>query len=120
MTNKTPAEYLALPGFKPMDHQVRVTNDTADVNSYALFWEMGAGKTAEEIMRYRWKCVKEDGLIKWLIVCPIIVMENWKREILKFSKIPASQIQIVNGINPKSKAKKKTSNMKIKLQQFQN
>ena len=107
-------------GLAPMKHQVRVLDATADVNSFCLFWEMGAGKTAGEIFRYRWKCTKSNRLLKLLIVCPLIVMENWKKEFAKFSNIPMSQIQIVNGINPKSKAKKKTSSMKIKLEQFKN
>lgn len=113
-----PSKILDYPLFPPMQHQSNTLDETANVKAYALFWGCGAGKSCGEILRYRWKCATEDRLIKWLIVCPLVVMENWKREIAKFSKIPASAIQIVNGIKENSRAKKKVSSMKVKLEQF--
>lgn len=79
-----------------------------------------SGKTFEEIARYRYKCFLNNRLLRCLIICPLVVMENWKREIVMFSKIPESAIQVVNGISDKSRAKKKSSSMKIKLQQLDN
>jgi len=48
---------------------------------------MGTGKTRTGVEILRRKCAKEGRLLRTLILCPPIVVKNWKREFNIFSKI---------------------------------
>jgi SNF2 family DNA or RNA helicase len=65
---------------------------------------MGVGKTCAtiQVLRHRYS---EAGHIKnTLILAPLIVLENWRREILMFSKIPDRAITVLHGTGKKRKA----------------
>jgi SNF2 family DNA or RNA helicase len=63
----------------------------------ALFFEVGTGKTLTSIMILRDIFHKHNKIEKTLIFCPPIVIENWRRELAKFSKIPKSKIVALTG-----------------------
>ncbi len=72
---------------KPWDHQLKAINTAKDRRYFALFFEMGTGKTmtAINILRH-W--FMQDGYIKnSLILCPPIVIDQWAEEFEKHSNI---------------------------------
>jgi len=56
-------------------------------DNYALFFEMGTGKTATAIALARLKMVEMGGAQNTLIVCPKIVVKQWGAEINRWSKL---------------------------------
>lgn len=81
---------------KPLwNHQVHAIR-VAEVNpDLGLLMEMGTGKTRTmiEILRRRYAAVNR--LRKTLILCPIIVCENWNAEFKLYSKINPSDILVL-------------------------
>lgn len=61
---------------QPFEHQLQVFNKIKDLSYYALFHEMGTGKTKLLIDLIRYK-----RLFPVLIVAPNSVIYNWKKEI---------------------------------------
>lgn len=59
---------------------------------FALFMEPGTGKTATTINILRKVYSKEKVLLPTLVLCPPVVISNWKAEILKYSKIKKERI----------------------------
>jgi len=81
---------------------------------------MGTGKTKTTIEILRMKCNQERRALKTLIVCPLVVMENWKREILTHSFIEENKIQIVDGCTKPNGKKLKNATKNLRLDQLQN
>lgn len=52
-----------------------------------MIWEMGTGKTRTAIDVLRTRFAEQKRVMRTLILGPIIVVENWKREIAKYSRI---------------------------------
>ena len=87
---------------KLWDHQQRgVENALAAGDGYAFFFEQGTGKTLTTITTLRAWMNEEKRVIPTLILCPPIVVENWKREIAKFSKIPSDRVICLRGTGKK-------------------
>lgn len=65
---------------EPWKHQLKSINVAKDRDFYGLFFEMGCGKTATaiNILRHWWTA--EGAPMPTLILCPLIVKENWRRE----------------------------------------
>jgi SNF2 family DNA or RNA helicase len=61
--------------------------NSADKDQYAFFYEMGAGKTATAINAFRYKCYRAKRLLRCIVFCPPIVVENWRREFKAHSTI---------------------------------
>lgn len=68
-------------------HQKDALQRTSSKDEFAFFFEMGTGKTATTVNALRLKYLKHDKLLKTLILCPPIVIENWKREFKMHSKV---------------------------------
>ena len=105
------------PNIPPLwAHQKNIIDyvDTFNVAHYSLLHDMGTGKTrtAIEIMRNRF--IKEDKILKTLIIGPLATIQSWKREILDYSNIPEKMISVVNGI----KEGKKTITLATKKEQL--
>ena len=68
----------------PWNHQKKDVDriHKEHIKSFALFYDMGAGKTKTAIDIARSIYLRHDRLLKTLIICPIVVVENWKREFL--------------------------------------
>jgi SNF2 family DNA or RNA helicase len=82
---------------QPWKHQLEAIDRARDVNEFALFFEMGAGKTMTAINILREKCNRERKLLRTLILCPPIVIPNWRDEWLKNSKIEKKDIILLQG-----------------------
>lgn len=83
-------------------HQKEASDIAKSRDYYAFLFEVGTGKTCAAITTLRYKYAENKRLLPTLILCPIIVMENWKREILANSKIKPLQI-----ITPQGPGKKR-------------
>lgn len=80
---------IPLPAsFTPYDWQVRAHRKFVDdkLDSFVDLADVGTGKTADTITRLRYLRHTEfkDG-IKVLVICPGVVIYNWKNEIQKYS-----------------------------------
>jgi len=83
---------------KPWDHQRLAASRAAlSPDGYGFFFEVGAGKTKTLIDTLRYKYMKSGGIVRTLIFGPVIVLENWKREIIFHSKITEDSIRILSG-----------------------
>lgn len=98
IVNKLPVDFKF--NIQPFDHQKKAMSLCYHRKSFALFMEMGTGKTKciVDLMGY-WK----DYLINTpaLIVCPVSVMDNWKNEIKKNQ--PEVTCVVLSGSSAKKK-----------------
>lgn len=79
-------------------HQSDAIETASRRNNYALFFEQGTGKTVTAIRILEEKCRQQDvPLLPTIILCPPIVIDNWKRELLLYSRFPAEQIVTLKG-----------------------
>lgn len=65
---------------EPWPHQRAAVRAGAHMDGYALFWEMGTGKTKAAIDIARWRMANR-GLQHVLVIAPNEVIYNWKREV---------------------------------------
>jgi len=65
---------------KPWDHQLRAIEMASRERDFALFMQMGTGKTGASINILRHHFYKNSRILRTLILCPIIVCTNWRRE----------------------------------------
>jgi SNF2 family DNA or RNA helicase len=80
------------------NHQRKAITRADEIPNLALFFQQGTGKTGTTIRILANKYNHGKRLRRTLIVCPIIVLENWKREFAKFCpKLPQEKIFIVHG-----------------------
>lgn len=71
------------------EHQRSAIERAVALDHFALFLPMGTGKTRTAIeIAARW-CNQERRVLRGIIFCPPIVVENWVREIRKYSKLGA-------------------------------
>jgi len=70
-----------------------------DKNSkgFALFMEMGTGKTATTVNIIRALFGLRKRVLRTIIFCPPVVRENWKREFAMHSKIDPKKIIVLEG-----------------------
>ena len=81
---------------KPLwNHQVEAIKKAHTIPNLFLGMEMGTGKsrTAIEILRRRFA---ENGqILKTLIISPVIVCDNWKKEWAMYSKVNQNDIVVL-------------------------
>lgn len=70
----------------PWKHQLDIIDKAVPLPSYALFAEMGTGKTATTINILRHKYYHTRRLMRTMVFCPPVVRTNWKREFEAHSK----------------------------------
>jgi SNF2 family DNA or RNA helicase len=83
--------------YKLWAHQIEGIRRSLEQDTFALFFEVGTGKSATAI---RSLCERMNLLrrnLRVLVFCPPVVCVNWKREFAKFSDIDQSKIQVLNG-----------------------
>jgi SNF2 family DNA or RNA helicase len=78
-------------------HQVDAIRVAENARDLALFMEMGCGKSRTMIEILRRKYASNNRVMRTLILSPIIVCENWKREFALYSKIPDKYILTLTG-----------------------
>lgn len=73
-------------------HQKDGLQRALGTNHLGLFWEPGTGKTrmTVEILRTIYNVSK--AILPTLILCPKVVISNWKSEIMRFSGVPGARI----------------------------
>jgi SNF2 family DNA or RNA helicase len=64
----------------PWKHQLEAMERAEGLFHFGLFFEMGTGKTGTAINILRQKCNTAGSLLRTLIFCPPVVIENWKKE----------------------------------------
>jgi len=81
---------------KPKDdlwaHQRQAVERAKELDYYALFFEPGTGKTATTIHMVRNKFNTHKQVLPTFILCPPVVVSNWKNEWAKFSKVSPDKI----------------------------
>jgi len=82
---------------QPWAHQLAAITRARDYDGFALFFEMGCGKSSTLVNILRERYTKNGGLYKTLIICPIIVVENWRREFIAHSHILPKKIITLTG-----------------------
>jgi len=92
---------LEYPGNSPWKHQgtaiEKGVRKMIESGGYALLMEMGTGKTFTSITIMRHLFKHEKRLLRTMVFCPPVVRENWRREILQNSKIPANRVHVLDG-----------------------
>lgn len=83
------------------DHQKRAIEKAASLGQYGFLFEPGTGKTRTAIETLRHLYTQHGKILKTLILAPPIVLENWRAEFGKFSKIPSKEIVILSGAEKK-------------------
>lgn len=94
-------------------HQEEAIERAKSQNSFGLFMDMGVGKTATAIHILRWKYLYADRILKTLVFCPRIVLDNWAHEFKLNSNIPQHEIKILTGSAKKRLELLKNSPAKI-------
>ena len=82
---------------KPWQHQEDVLRLAAGKKNFGLFMEVGTGKTFTCILLSRFQMHHRKRTMKTLILCPPIVVQNWKAEWLGASKFTDKQILCATG-----------------------
>lgn len=82
---------------EPWAHQKAAIETARGRSEFALFFEVGTGKTATLIHILREIFNAKGKLLNTLILCPPIVIENWRREWLANSEIKPSQLSCLSG-----------------------
>lgn len=85
-------------------HQERALQLNEQRDHYALFFEMGTGKSRTVIEIIKEKFKKEGGILPTLILCPAVVVPNWKNEFQLYSGIDTSQLIPLSGPGAKRAA----------------
>lgn len=90
---------MSRPKYKiqPWPHQLEAIERARDVDHFALLFEQGCGKTSTMVNILREKFAREKKTLRTLILCPPIVVENWRREILAHSYIDEKLIYTLTG-----------------------
>lgn len=77
--------------------QKKIYDRFKDSDNAALLCDMGVGKTPMciSILRYRYSTIGD--VAPTVIFCPVIVLQNWKKELTTWTNIAPSNIGIVKG-----------------------
>jgi SNF2 family DNA or RNA helicase len=79
------------------EHQKKTIALAKDLPSFGLLHDAGVGKTRTMIEILRYKCAKAGKLLRTLVLCPQVVMPNWRAEISKYSKIDPDDVILLKG-----------------------
>lgn len=82
---------------KLWDHQKRAVEKARGQKGFALFFEMGTGKTATTIHIVRDIYNEQKRLLRTLVLCPPIVIRNWKKEFQMHSKVKPQNVVCLTG-----------------------
>ena len=90
---------------QPWQHQLDCIEKARAHDDFALFLEMGTGKSGTLINILREKFNTSKRVMRTLILCPPIVIKNWGEEWQKHSKMPRDRVVLLTGPG-KSRVKK--------------
>jgi SNF2 family DNA or RNA helicase len=72
---------------KPWAHQLDAIKRAEDLTHFGFLFEPGTGKTLTAINSLRVKFLQNKRLLRTIVFCPQIVIENWKKEFAMHSKV---------------------------------
>lgn len=78
-------------------HQNQGVERAKSLDHFAYFFDPGTGKSGTVINTLRWKMLYRGRLLRTLILCPPIVVPNWKDEWAKHSKVSPADILLLTG-----------------------
>jgi SNF2 family DNA or RNA helicase len=82
-------------------HQQEAVDLALNKGSFAFLMDPGTGKTLTTIECLKFQYNKAKVILPTLIICPLIVIENWADELKRFSKIPHKKILPLYGTSKK-------------------
>lgn len=88
---------MGMGQYKLWAHQREGVRRSLEQNSFALFYDVGTGKTATAIRSLCERMNREKKSFRTFILAPPIVLINWRREFAKFSDVDSSRIQVLSG-----------------------
>jgi SNF2 family DNA or RNA helicase len=77
----------------PWKHQLTALEMSKEQRDFALFQEMGTGKSYTAVLIARWKMHTHGGAMKVLVVTPLITLDNWVREWTEHSALKARALK---------------------------
>lgn len=83
--------------FKLMEHQRDAVWRSQFEKDLFLAWDMGVGKSCATIQMIRARSAEKGRLCRTLILAPLIVLKNWKKEIGMFSNIDQKTVHVLEG-----------------------
>jgi SNF2 family DNA or RNA helicase len=83
------------------EHQKTALEKSKSIPNLGLFFDLGTGKTRTMIEILTHLYTNKGRVMKTLIFGPSVVVENWKREILRFSNIEEVDILCLQGTGKK-------------------
>lgn len=83
--------------FTLMKHQKDAIFQSSLKPDMFLAWEMGTGKTCTTVQMLRARSAEKGKLCRTLILAPLIVLKNWKKEIGMFSNIDQKSVHVLEG-----------------------
>lgn len=87
---------------KPMwKHQVEGCQRAALLPGFAFFWEMGCGKSRALIETLRFRFNQQGRVLRTVIFCPPLVIENWRNEWRMYTKLDPKKIVLLHGAGKK-------------------
>lgn len=84
-------------GNKPWEHQVQAITMSHGKDGFGFFMEPGCGKTFTAINSVRLDCAKAGRMMRILVIAPVIVLENWRKEFGMFSKFDKKKVVVLHG-----------------------
>lgn len=82
---------------EPWKHQLATMFESEKKRDYALFHEIGTGKTLTACLIARRKMWLAKSSMRVLVLCPPIVLKNWRDEWLRSSKFTESEVAYTTG-----------------------
>lgn len=81
----------------PWKHQLQAIERFKNATECGLLFEQGTGKTPTAINLCRHKYLQNERILSTFVMCPLTVVENWKREFLKHSYLKETDILCLKG-----------------------
>lgn len=85
---------------QPWKHQLDIIERAMDLPEYAIFADMGTGKTATAINILRHKFIKHKRIMRTMIFCPPVVRRQWAGEFDAHSKV-SDMVRVLEGAGKK-------------------
>jgi SNF2 family DNA or RNA helicase len=82
---------------KPWAHQAEAITRAEALDEFALFFDVGTGKTCTAINILRHKFNLERRILRTLVLGPPIILKNWKDEFAMHSKLKPDQVIVLHG-----------------------
>ena len=87
----------------PYKIQLPIIERFEEEDCAGLFLGCGFGKSLIAANLVRYKMNSENEILQTIILCPVIMLEKWKKELLLSTRIPANLIGVVRGSRTKKR-----------------